>query len=52
MKKEKEGGKYLVKENIFFVEEKKNREGIEENVWRRKIYFFTEELLEHWLWKY
>ena len=35
MEKEKEGGKYLVKENIFFfVEEKKNREGIEENVWR------------------
>ena len=40
MEKEKEGGKYLVKENVFFfVEEKKNREGIEENVWRRKIYF-------------
>ena len=38
--KEKEGGKYLVKENMFFfVEEKKNREGIEETVWRRKIYF-------------
>ena len=39
MEKLKEGGKYLVKENVFFVEEKKNREGIEENVLRRKIYF-------------
>ena len=39
MEKLKEGGKYLVKENVFFVEEKKNREGVEENVWRRKINF-------------
>ena len=31
----KEGGNMYV----FFVEEKKNRGRIEENIWRRKIYF-------------
>ena len=32
------GGKYLEKENIFFVEEKTEKER-EENIWRRKLYF-------------
>ena len=35
---EEKGGKYSEKENIFFLEEKKNREKEkEENIWRRSL---------------
>ena len=37
---EGKGGKYLEKDNIFIVEEKKNGEG---KCWRRKIYFLVKE---------
>ena len=38
-RKRREENIWLKKKYDFFVEEKKTREGIEETVWRRKIYF-------------
>ena len=40
---EGKGRRYLEKENVIFVEEKKTEKEIEENIWRRKIYFFAEK---------
>ena len=42
-KGEGKGRRYLEKENVIFVEEKKTEKEIEENIWRRKIYFFAEK---------
>ena len=38
-KGEGKGRRYLEKENVIFVEEKKTEKEIEENIWRRKICF-------------
>ena len=40
---EGKGRRYLEKENVIFVEEKKTEKEIEENIWRRIIFFCGEK---------
>ena len=42
-KGEGKGRRYLEKENVIFVEEKKTEKEIEENIWRRIIFFCGEK---------